>query len=66
MGKKKDYTIKYLRVGSKLINRHTGKLCVITEKNKYGYRILEIGDTLSTSEKKESMGLYFKKRSIHG
>lgn len=60
--KKKNHVIKYLRIGSKLVNKHTGKTVVIIEKSEHGYKFLEInGSTLSSCELKEDMGLYFKK-----
>lgn len=58
---KKNYVIKYLRVGSKLINKHSGKIYVVISKSKRGFKLLEEGKGLPTSELRTHMGLYFKK-----
>lgn len=58
---RKDFTIKYLRVGSRLVNKHSGKICVIIGKSDMGYRILEEGSTLPTTELKTDMGRYFRR-----
>lgn len=60
---KRHNRIKYLRVGSILLNLHSKKRVKIVKKCQYGFTLQTEGESLYTTELKDDMGLYFKKLS---
>ena len=57
----KTYVIKNLRIGSKLLNKHSGEVYVVVSKSAEGFKLIKQNGGLPTSELKKDMGRYFKK-----
>lgn len=58
---KKKHVIKYLRKGSRLINRHSKEIYIVTKVYAMGFELRPERGGLHTSELRSDMGLYFKR-----